>query len=411
METLDCRGMAAPRTVGALLGAYDAAEPGARFEALIDSLENGIRMILIEAGAKHSVETLEDGYLRLEIERARSPALMATPGVHHVVARGAEVWAADRQRRAARIDGASGEVIASCDVTVEASHLDVDKSGERMFIADRKADKMIAVDARDMTLIDEWDAPGAPQLPMVTEDGTVCVTGPWAGTITIARPGKSGGGYDAATYAVGVAPHDPVVTADGRFVFVGCSGDGVVAKIRLSDGSVVARTPVGDGPTHLALHGEKIYSANSYDGRIVCLSVDGDVLASAYSGRWAHVPQVTPDGALVYVANFLDDTVAVFDAETLEQKAVLEAEAYPHGLDVSPDGRFVIATGFSSDFVRVYDAERHVELARIEVGQGSSHSAFVADGSAAYVGCSVADTLARIDTGSLSCTDRITIGD
>ncbi len=409
METLDCRGMAVPRTVGALLRFYDAAQPGVRFEALIDRLDNGIRMILIEAGAKHSVEPAAAGHVRLEIERARSCALMTAPGVHHVVARGTEVWTSDRCHRAARLDGVSGEIIASCDVTVEASHLDVDAKGERMFIADRKADKMIAMDARDMTVIDEWDAPGAPQLPMVTEDGTVCVTGPWAGTITIARPGKSGGHYDVGTYEVGVAPHDPVVTPDGRFVFVGCSGDGIVAKVRLSDGSVLGRTPVGDGPTHLALHGERVYAANSYDGRIICLSVDGDVLASAYSGRWAHVPQVTPDGKLVYVSNFFDDTVAVFDAETLEQKAVLEAEAYPHGLDVSPDGRFVIATGFSSDFIRVYDANRHVELARIEVGQGSSHSAFVANGGTAYVGCSVANTLARIDTGLLSCTDRISI--
>ena len=65
---------------------------------------------------------------------------------------------------------------------------------------------------------------------------------------------------------------------------------------------------------------------------LTCISPKGDLLDQVTSGRWAHVPKVIQDGRLVYVANFFDDTLAVFDAWTLEHVAVLNTDAYPHGL-------------------------------------------------------------------------------
>ena len=115
------------------------------------------------------------------------------------------------------------------------------------------------------------------------------------------------------------------------------------------------------------------------------------------SGGWAHAIAITPDGRWVYVANFLDDTLAVFDSDTLARVALLPTEPYPHGLDISPDGRYAIATGFSSGHLRLYDAQAHGEIARIEVGLGSSHSVFLNDQDTAFVGCSVGDHVACVD--------------
>ncbi|HSQ03764.1 MAG TPA: beta-propeller fold lactonase family protein, partial [Burkholderiales bacterium] len=106
---------------------------------------------------------------------------------------------------------------------------------------------------------------------------------------------------------------------------------------------------------------------------------------------------ITPDGRTVWVANFLDDTLAVFDAQTLERVALLETERYAHGVDVSPDGHYVVATGFSSEHVRVYDARTFALKSRIDVGLGSSHTAFLGGGAMAYVGCSVSDHVAAVD--------------
>jgi len=225
----------------------------------------------------------------------------------------------------------------------------------------------------------------------------VCVTGGGSGTLTLARPRRDG--YAVQTMAIGNQPPAPLLDRDGEHLFVPCAGDGELVKVRLADGHVVGRCTAGDGPSHLVLHpdGGRVYSANSWDGTLSCLSVEGERVAHAESGAGAHAIDITPDGRWVYVANFLDDTLAVFDAATLVRVALLPTEPYPHGLDISPDGRYAIATGFASDYLRLYDAQAHAEIARIEVGRGSSHSVFLHDEDTAYVACSVSDDVACID--------------
>jgi len=190
-----------------------------------------------------------------------------------------------------------------------------------------------------------------------------------------------------------------VASPDGRSILVPCAGDGEVVQVSLADGTITGRFPVGDGPAHLAVHpdGTRIYVANTFDGTLACVSPEGDLLGRVESGRWAHVPEVTPDGRLVYVANFFDDTLSVFDAATLERVATCGTDAYPHGLNISPDGNSVVATGFSANHVRVFDAATGKERWRIEVGEGSAHTAFLPDAHTGFVGCSISDHLAVID--------------
>jgi 6-phosphogluconolactonase (cycloisomerase 2 family) len=99
----------------------------------------------------------------------------------------------------------------------------------------------------------------------------------------------------------------------------------------------------------------------------------------------------------------------VFDSHTLQRAALLQTEPYPHGLDISPDGRYAIATGFSSDHLRIYDAQTHTEIARVEVGRGSSHTAFLDDANTAFVGCSVSDHVARVDLAGCCNVERIQV--
>ncbi len=380
--------------------------PGIRFQAWLDDYSCGLRVWLLEAGARHGSEQLAEGW-RLTIERTLSPAQGSIPGVHHVIARGDSVWTCERAHRVARLDARDGRVAASRAAAQKASHLALSADGKRLFVADSEANAMIALDARDLSEIARWDAPGGPQLPLVSADGVVCVTGSASGTLTIARPRANG--YAAQTIEVGSCPHDPVLTADGACVFVPCTGGAELVKVRLRGGGIAGHCAVGNGPSHLVLHpdGSRIYSANSWDGTVTCITVEGERVGHAASGGWAHAIDITPDGRTVWVANFLDDTLAVFDADTLERLAVLPTESYAHGLDVSADGHYVVATGFSSDFVRIYDAGKREEIARIEVGRGSSHSAFM--NKTAFIGCSVSDHVARIDLAARRVVERIRI--
>ena len=65
--------------------------------------------------------------------------------------------------------------------------------------------------------------------------------------------------------------------------------------------------------------------------------------------------EVSHDGEQIYVANFLDDSIAVFDAASLERLATLETENYAHEIALSPDGGTLIVPGYSSNHIRIYD--------------------------------------------------------
>jgi len=302
---------------------------------------------LIEGGIRFTAERAADGGWRMIMHRAASPAMAEMPCMHHVVTTpSGTIWASERASRVARIDKHTAAVTGIADVAVMASHIAVDPQESWVFVADAMGDAMIIVNANTLEVAASIRAPGAPQLPIITDEGIACVTGPITGTLTIIWPTATG--FRDKTIEIGPAPHDPVVSPDGRTAFVPCLGDGTVARVDLIEGRVETRFTVGDGPSHLVMNaaGERIYSANTFDGTLSC---------------------------------------------------------------VSPDGSVVFATGYSSEHVRVYDATRAVEIARIKVGQGSTHTAFDADMTNAYVACSVADHVARVNLSSHECTDFITL--
>ncbi len=406
-QHLDCRNLSIRQAGLTILEAYNAAQNGTEFTAHVDSMDASLRMWLIEAGARHQFQEDEAGGWRLTVRRGLSPGQGTIPGLHHVAISGdSDVWSCERSKCLARFDGHTGQVIQVAEVATKASHLTIDPSGKSVFVADPGGDALLAVATDDLSVQHVWPAPGGPQLPTVTDDGIVCVTGAGTDTLTIVRPRTHG--YHVQTIDVGICPHDPLVAADDNCVFVPCAGDGTIVKVDLEDGNILGRHSVGDGPAHLAMHpdGSKLYVANTFDGTLCCLSVEGDLLAREASGPWAHQPVISPDGHFVFVANFFDDTVSVFETDGLKKVAMLETDAYPHGLYMSPQGRWLIATGYSSDYLRVYDTATNTQAARIEVGRGSSHVAFLPDQETAYVTCSVDDHLARLDLTTMSCTQR-----
>ncbi len=409
MQELDLRREAPRDALRAILSAYNRLRRGDEVAIVLAAYPAGLRMGLVEAGARHEAARTQDGAWRLVV-RCASASLSTAPGVHHVVAgKKGDVWACQRARRVARIDGDARAVAVERDVATTASHMALDEERDRLFVGDAGGNALLCLRASDLAPLGSWDVPGSPQLPLVTAEGIACITGGGAGALGIVWP--MAGAFRKQVVEVGNGPHDPVASPDGRSVLVPCAGDGKVVRVSLADGTVTHRFPVGDGPAHLAVHpdGSRIYVANTFDGTLAAISPEGDLLGRVESGRWAHVPEVTPDGRLVYVANFFDDTLALFDALTLERVGICTTDAYPHGLNISPDGASVVATGFSAEHVRVYDAATGRERGRIEVGAGSAHTAFLPDGRTAFVGCSIDDHLAviNLESGTRTATVRL----
>lgn len=403
---LDCRGKSVAEAGGAIVAHFNASQDGAEFSARLDAMHAGLRIWLLEAGIRYAVHDSDDGVF-IKVRRGAVPAQGSIPGVHHVLSAGDSVWTCERDARVARIDAHSGRVVACAAVAHKASHMALAAGAQHLFVADSAANAIIALHAADLSLLARWAAPGGPQLPVVSAEGIVAVTGPATGTLTIARP--SNGSYVEQTLAVGSCPHDPLLAVDQQYVYVPCAGDGFVVKVRLADGAIVGRCAAGDGPSHLVAHpaGTRIYCANSWDGTLSCLSADGVRLAQSFSGGWAHAIDISPDGLWIYVANFLDDTLAVFDAESLQRLRVLSTDPYPHGLDVAADGGTVAVAAFAGGSLRLYDAGAQRERARLSVGAGASHTTFA--GGAAFVACSVAGHLAKIDCANAAVTAQISL--
>lgn len=409
MESLDCRAMAAFDAARAITGRFNSLAPGARFEALIGDYAMGLRGWLLEAGLRHRAEAMPDGAFRLGFARGLAAAQGSMPGLHHLVAdETGTVWSCQRGPLAARFEPGAKTPPRVAAVTRKGSHLALDRKARRLVVADPEENALVALDAETLAVQHRWSAPGGPQLPLVSPDGIVCVTGHVSGTLTIVRPER--GGFAEQTIEVGPGPHDPAVSADGDAVFVPCMGGHDIVKVALADGRILGRTRAGHGPSHAKSDParRRVYVANSWDGTVAALSEDGALVASAESGGWAHAVDLTPDGRWLFVANFLDDTVAVFAAETLERAALLETEPYPHGLDVAPDGRRVVVTGFAADHARVFEIGTWRLLARPVVGRGGSHTAFLPDGRA-LVACSIDDHLASVDLASGEVSGRVTI--
>ena len=407
--TLDFRGESPADTSMRLIEAYNRAAPGTDLNLISDNLEVHLQIRMVEGGMRYHAERTAEGDWQVKLRRGNVPAQGTIPGLHHLkMGPSGTLYTCERGARIAAYDTVAGQFIWQRPLAEKASHLAVSPSEDRLYVADPGADAMLVIDPKDGRLLQTLSVPGQPQLPLVVTDGIICVTGGITGTLSLFRKSDDGV-FHCQLIEVGTAPHDPIASLDGQFLFVPCLGDGDIVKVCVENGEIVGRFPCGDGPGHLDMHpdGSHLYIGNTFDGTVSCLSIDGEMLGQVESGGWSHVAQVTPDGKWVYAANFYDNTLCVFHADSLEKVRQLDTDIYPHGLYIAPNGKIVMATGFGSAYLRVYSTETHEEIARIKVGYGSSHVCFSADSEQAWVTCSVDDHLAHIDLEQLKNVGRI----
>jgi DNA-binding beta-propeller fold protein YncE len=406
MQVLDCREMTEKEAVSTMIRRHNDLQPGERLQVLVKAY-NAVRGGLLESRLRHQEHRREDGSSEIIVERGSATVPGSAPGAHHVISNAdGDVWACQRGPLAARINMQTRRAEAVSPSLKLGTHLTFDPAGKRIIVPDRRIGELVALRPDTLDVEQRWKVPGAPSGAAASADGIICTTGD--SSVTIVRP-RAGGDSETQVVRVGARPHDPMIGSDGAYVFVPCLLEHDVVKVRLSDGQIMGRINVGHGPAHLASDPAtgRLYVANSWDGTVAALNEDGVVLGRAESGGWAHAIDITPDGRWVWAANFFDDTVAVFDAATMQRKALLNTDPHPHGLNISPDGKRAVVTGYASSWVKVFDAENWRELAHIEVGAGPSHTAFVPGSAMAAIACSVDDHVACVDLDAGRVTDII----
>jgi YVTN family beta-propeller protein len=118
---------------------------------------------------------------------------------------------------------------------------------------------------------------------------------------------------------------------------------------------------------------------------------------------------VTPDGAHVFVANLLDNTVSVIATATNIVTAV-PVGSFPTGVTVTPDGAHVYVTNQVGNTVSVIGTATNTVTATVPVGSSPVGVAVTPDGTSIYVSNSADNTVSVIAAATNTVTAIVPVG-
>ncbi len=187
--------------------------------------------------------------------------------------------------------------------------------------------------------------------------------------------------------------------------------------------TVTATIDVGNDPyavyrVAVGVGGTRVYVSDSNAGQLKVIDTASNTVIATVTGITnAGAVAVSPDGARIYVANSLNSngSVTVVNAATLAVEATIKLPADPSGMAVSPDGTRLYVTSYSSP-VAIVDtdttsAKYNTVISTVAVGDGALPVIFSPDGTTAYVGNFLSDTVSKIGVAtSGSPTDGGTWG-
>ncbi len=127
----------------------------------------------------------------------------------------------------------------------------------------------------------------------------------------------------------------------------------------------------GQSSKSLALHGDRLVTANSDSGSVTLVDVAaGAVLAEIAVGNDPRTVAITPDGTIALVALRGDHSLAVVDLEGMALAATIPVGHMPYG--VVTDGRRAYVSCFGEDRVAVVDLAAGEVFARLDVPDSPS---------------------------------------
>ena len=120
--------------------------------------------------------------------------------------------------------------------------------------------------------------------------------------------------------------------------------------------------------------------------------------------------RVSPNGKELWVQTATGSNV-VLDSQTLETLYTEELGEQPVTVAFSPDGRYNFVTHFADDWVAVMDPGNGKLIKRLEVGQNGANVSFRPDGKFGYVALTGENAVAVVEMESLEVETRLTVGE
>jgi len=168
----------------------------------------------------------------------------------------------------------------------------------------------------------------------------------------------------------GARPHGSEPLSDGRLL-VTAEGLKELLIVDLKSRRVEARIPTGREVSHMVvstLDGKRAFVANIGSGSVTAVDlVAKTVLRDIPTGEGAEGIAITPDGRQVWVTNRGADSVSVVDAGTLAVTANIPVPKFPIRVKITPDGKRALVSCAQSGDVAVFDTGSRKLVKRVGI--------------------------------------------
>lgn len=309
--------------------------------------------------------------------------------------------------------GGSGAI-----VTITGSNFDPFTAKNLLSFNNREAAQLLSASP---TKIVARVPPSSPSGPLVLVTPKDMAMSPRSFDGAAGFPSPAGNG----SVAVGFLPEGVAATPDGRRVFVANGGDGTVSMININSRTILATTGVLPGggalsggiaisPDGRRLYADYYETASGERGLTVLHGTTNAVLRSIPLAAAQASPRpvnpggvaVSPDGALVMVANNVDGG-AFYGVDAASGQIVATVAqgtgSVPTGVAMSPDARRAYLLFSGTNSLKVFDIATKSVIATVSLALAPTSLALSPDGERAYVTSATAGTITVIDTaGNLS---------
>jgi YVTN family beta-propeller protein len=183
-------------------------------------------------------------------------------------------------------------------------------------------------------------------------------------------------------------PHYLAADPQRRFLYASLITTGEIWKFDITSDSFVGKAQAGNSPANVAVSpdGVKAYVTNwditNPNGRVVQV-IDTATLTAIKQinvGFAPHGISFSHDGKLIYVTNYLSDSISILRAADDQEvsRVLLAPDVNPAGpsskyqplqVALTPDDRFAYVSCFASGEVRVIDTAMPKVIAALKVGQ------------------------------------------
>ncbi|NOZ26701.1 MAG: beta-propeller fold lactonase family protein [Chloroflexi bacterium] len=183
--------------------------------------------------------------------------------------------------------------------------------------------------------------------------------------------------------------------------------------IDTTTGEILARVPVGQGPTHPlpSPDGRWVYATNTDEGSVsVVDTASWQVVATIPGLSEPHDGELTPDGRWLYLATSGDSTMTVVDTETRQVVKTFAVGRKPRGVAIGgANGEIAYVTNKGDGTLSVIDIPAETQTT-IPVGQGAHAVRISPDGRIAYVALSKENAVAIVDLEAGEVIGRTPVG-